>query len=398
MDDGGDNYEPFIMDNFRREKEREERNKRWANKGYVPQPLQLKPASDFYGKPIPPRRWVVPGWVPERNVTMLSGDGGLGKSLLAMQLAIACATGTPWLGLNTQRANVLYIACEDDDDEIQRRIADICKANELVNELDLENLHYESRVGEDNALITAGRYDEPGDPTDLYFTIHNAASNNGVGVIIFDSLHDLFAGNENNRVQARRFIGLLRKMCIDCECSGILLAHPSASGLMTGTGASGSTAWNNAVRARIYLTPRNTEETDDSDENERILSKKKANYSGLGDPIKLLWENGAFRLKNSGVVANIERKKKEQAAQTVFLKCLDAVLASKRTVSWNAHSRTYAPRVFSTMKQSKGVNVKALQRAMEALFNEEKIQVGSVTNEHRNRRESIVRTPVLNLE
>ena len=47
----------------------------------------------------PPRRWIVPEWVPAGVVTGLYGDGGLGKSLLAQQLQTAMAIGEPWLAL-----------------------------------------------------------------------------------------------------------------------------------------------------------------------------------------------------------------------------------------------------------------------------------------------------------
>jgi len=45
------------------------------------------------GKPIPARRWAVRDWIPHGTVTMLSGNGGVGKSLLTMQLLTAAAIG-----------------------------------------------------------------------------------------------------------------------------------------------------------------------------------------------------------------------------------------------------------------------------------------------------------------
>ena len=37
-------------------------------------------------RPIPERQWLVSGLIPPRSVTMLHGDGGLGKSILGLQL------------------------------------------------------------------------------------------------------------------------------------------------------------------------------------------------------------------------------------------------------------------------------------------------------------------------
>ena len=41
---------------------------------------------------IPRREWLVPGWIPRGRVTLLTGDGASGKSLLTLQLAIAVAS------------------------------------------------------------------------------------------------------------------------------------------------------------------------------------------------------------------------------------------------------------------------------------------------------------------
>ena len=53
--------------------------------------LNLINAADFEGQPIPEREWHVSDLIPAGIVTMLGGDGGAGKSLLAMQLAVATA-------------------------------------------------------------------------------------------------------------------------------------------------------------------------------------------------------------------------------------------------------------------------------------------------------------------
>ena len=46
-------------------------------------------AADLAGVPMQEREFHVPELVPSRTVTMLNGDGGTGKSTLAMQLAVS---------------------------------------------------------------------------------------------------------------------------------------------------------------------------------------------------------------------------------------------------------------------------------------------------------------------
>src|SRR5262245_40147797 len=55
-------------------------------------------ASGLYGKPVPARVWQTGHIIPAGDATLLSGDGGTGKSLLAMQLAVATRTGRDWFG------------------------------------------------------------------------------------------------------------------------------------------------------------------------------------------------------------------------------------------------------------------------------------------------------------
>lgn len=58
--------------------------------------------ADFDGKIVPEREWCVRNFIPHRTVTLISGDGGVGKTQLALQLCAAKATNTNWLGLETR--------------------------------------------------------------------------------------------------------------------------------------------------------------------------------------------------------------------------------------------------------------------------------------------------------
>ena len=68
-----------------------------------------------------PRQWFVPGLIPSRVVTLLSGDGGTGKSQLALQLVAASALRTDWLGLPAMPGPCLFYTAEDEADELHKR-------------------------------------------------------------------------------------------------------------------------------------------------------------------------------------------------------------------------------------------------------------------------------------
>src|SRR5690625_222790 len=75
-------------------------------------------AASLKGRAVPSREWLVEGLVPGKNVTLFSGDGGAGKSLLALQLAVAVAAETQWIGNPAKTGSAIFLSAEDDDDEL----------------------------------------------------------------------------------------------------------------------------------------------------------------------------------------------------------------------------------------------------------------------------------------
>ena len=257
--------------------------------------------------------------------------------------------------------------CEDDEDELHRRVASICKLYD-TDPGALENLALCSRVGLDNTLMDFPSQWEPGEPTGLYGEILDHCMRFEAQVLVLDSLHDLFGGNENARPQARQFIQALRQIAMEIDGAVILTAHPSLSGRNTGTGEAGSTAWNNAVRSRLYLK----EAEDCGDGAERILKTMKSNYGPKDGEIRLLWKEGTYQeiIEDPGMIGSIKRAKIEK----VFMECLRAVAREGRTVSESNHSGNYAPKLFINRPEGKGYRREDFRRAMEALFHAGKIR------------------------
>lgn len=222
----------------------------------------------------------------------------------------------------------------------------------------LRDVHLIPRVGEDNVLVSFDRQ-ERATPTPFYKAVAEAARDCGAKTVVFDSQHDLFGGNEVSRVQARTFIGYLRRLALAIDGAVILTAHPSVAGMATGTGTSGSTAWSNAVRSRLYLTRPEYELADDSI---RILKTMKQNYGARRDGIELRWENGVF-IRTASVTSDPFGE-----ASAAFLDCLDLLTGQGRFVSPSVNSATYAPKIFVRLPQARRCDLHRLQRAMETLF------------------------------
>lgn len=274
------------------------------------------------GLPIPPRLWAVQDWVPEHCVTGLYGDGGVGKSLLAMMLMTAISEGLPFLGLNTFQKKCFGFFCEDTSEELHRRQDDI--NNHYGLEFgQLNNMAWSSRVGLDNVLMSfSGGI---GKATPAFEALKENIQDTKSQFIIIDTAADTFGGNENARSEVRQYINMIGGLAQDIDGTVILCAHPSRSGLADETGSGGSTAWNNTLRSRLYLRrPKSFNEENPEENTLRELQKMKSNYSSVGDKLTLKWSNGAFDLSNY-VVNDSKPVTQLGGIQKIVMDCLNSM-------------------------------------------------------------------------
>jgi RecA-family ATPase len=320
-------------------------------------------AATLQGKPVPAREWLVDDLIPSGTVTLLGGDGGTGKSLLSLQLAAAVALGSPWIGRSVAGGKAVYISAEDDEDELHRRIADVARA-QGIELCELSNLTLRSLAGLDALLAMQDGPSSVLRPSALFNALDLFLGDLGPSLVVLDTLADLFPGNENDRAQARQFIGMLRGLSIRHKCAVVLLAHPSLSGLNSGAGTSGSTGWNNSVRSRLYFE-RVMQDNYEANPDARVLRTMKANYGRTGGEIGLTWRGGVFvtDTPNTG----LDRMAGNAKAERVFLKLLGLFTEQGRRVN-HAGGSTYAPKVFAEHPQSEGVTKRAFRTAMESLL------------------------------
>lgn len=353
--------------------------------------LRLIDPRVWAGKPVPERRWIVPELVPLRNVTLLSGDGALGKTLLMLQLMASVATGSRWIGADVEPCRALGFFCEDDDDELQRRWNDIGTHMEIPLS-EMEGVTLVSRAEEeDNALMSFNRNTDAGTPTALFHQTAEAVLDSSARLAVFDSVHNIFTGNENSRPQVQQFVSMFRSLAVRMNGAVILAGHPSQAGLVSGSGTSGSTAWNNAVRSRLYLSKQEPAGGDagEVDRDVRVLSSKKSNYGPSGNELLLRWQAGVFirELPESPLV----KSARAHNADAAFLACVDMAIAQGRPASEAPQSSRYAPRLFRALPPAHGVREKELKAAMDRLFAAGTIVVGKVKGPDRHDMKAIVR-------
>jgi RecA-family ATPase len=350
--------------------------------------LEVVDPRDLQGLIVPDRQWIVQDWLPIGYTTANYGDGGTGKTLLAQQLMTSCATGQPWLGLAAKRCKVFALFCEDDENELHRR-QDSINQQYGIDFSDLGDMRWVSGVGVDNLLVTFGS-DGVGVHTARFDELTKAAKEFGAELVVIDTAADTFGGNENDRGQVRQYVGAgLNKLAHDIGGAVLLNAHPSRSGMSaSGDLDGGSTSWSNTVRSRWSLA-RPTDDDTPADTDERILTRRKANYSQVGAEIKMRWERGVLvpaggGSEVSGVIARAH-------AAEVFLDILDRCKSQGMRISNSKHSGNFAPKVFAGRPDARGYRVRDFEQAMKQLFAENRIELQTYGRAG-DARQEIVRT------
>lgn len=316
-----------------------------------------------------PKRFIIPKLAPAGEVTLFTGPGSAGKSLLAQQLATALAAGVSTLGYAMEKSTAIYITCEDDAEQLHWRQAHICNSLAVHMESLAGSLHLASlRGGLDNPLALVPAHGEFR-LTQAYWRLEALIRRTGAKFVALDNVAHLFAGNENDRGDVTRFVNSLNRMAGETGAAILLLGHPNKSG----DSYSGSTAWLNAVRSQITID--HNPETD-----VRSLTLSKANYARKGENLRFIWHDWAFVLESDLPAANAQALRdvvQASADNTLFLACLRERVRQQRAVS-EKQSATYAPKVFAGMAESKGIGVRRLEAAMDRLFRIDAIERGEM--------------------
>jgi RecA-family ATPase len=287
---------------------------------------QVISAASWQDQPIPPRKWYIEDWVPANNVTLLYGDGAVGKSLAALQLAAAGVAGGGWFGLKVEQPGpVLMLMAEDEPEETHARLWEVIKPFGRFS--NYRDLHIVSRAGLDAGLA---KFDREGNmlATDIWPKLVREIQTIRPKLVVLDNLADIFLGDEIHKQQARAFINLLRGVCITLDTTIIVLAHPSQAGMESGRGTSGNTAWSNSVRSRLYMERDLSMGGDGKpDKNMRLLTVMKANYSAAGIQLRVRWNEGRFVI--TAPSADVQAERNKDLARLVYCYMRDEVSVAK---------------------------------------------------------------------
>lgn len=357
-------------------------------------PARLRPVSvarwDHVAVPEPD--WTVFQRIPRRQTCLFSGEGAMGKSTLLLQLCAAHVLARDWLHTMPEPGPAIFLDAEDDQDVMHRRLAAIVKHYGVTFSDLAGGLSLLPMVGEDCVLATVSRSGLL-EPTALYRELYDMAGDIKPVMIGLASAANFFAGNENDRGEVQQFIGLCTRLAIVANGSVVLVSHPSNTGIQTGTGVSGSTAWHNAVRARFFLhgvKKQNEADGAEPDNDLREIEFMKNNYGPRAERLTLRWQDGLF-------LPERKRSAMQQAAQDqrddeIFVTVLARFTQQNRAVSPNKGS-TYAPAQFAGEKEAKAghVNGVRLKAAMDRLIDAGRVVIETVGPASKQRKQLVLK-------
>jgi hypothetical protein len=323
--------------------------------------------AELEGKSPPERTWIINHWLTY-GPTLLAGQGGIGKTLLAQMMGTAIALGRPYVDEIAAPANVLFWACEDDHDELWRRQIAICKHFEIPLGALEGKLIIEPRLGMDNSLLLPTF----GAPTwtPLRQEMRQQVNDYKASVLIVDNIGQCFGGNENDRHHVTAFLSGLVGLS-ETPLAVLMLGHPSKS---LNSEYSGSTAWEAAVRMRWYLGTRlpdkKPEEGEEADTKVRFLCKRKANYSQL-DYRQLTFQDGAYQCNTPPSGYTFREKygssARKDSADALVLAAVDQFFRANVRTTEGANSPDYIVKKMQEIRICQDYSQKELNEALTRL-------------------------------
>jgi AAA domain/NrS-1 polymerase HBD domain len=230
-----------------------------------------------------PRRYLLKDLVLAAYVTLLYGDGGVAKSLLALALAVAIAGDSKeWLGREVESCPVLYMDFELDSEEQARRVYQLCRGQGLTTPPD--DLLYMSALGH---------------PASEAFTAAlEACKEHGVGLMVVDSLGPALQGDAE---AARDVIGFFQKSIEPFRAEGIaILIIDHQSRLQAGQSYQSKGAFGSVFKTNLARSVIQAQATERGEGTLTVrLRQKKHNFGPLAQPfgVKLSFLEEAVSLE-----------------------------------------------------------------------------------------------------
>ena len=186
------------------------------------------------------------GLIKKGGCTLISGPTGVGKTTFVEQLALCCASGTPFMGIEIKKAfPVLFLQAESDTEILQR---DLCSISEALK-IDAAQLQKNFIV----RRVFGIKVEQ------LLQAIKSFINQHRPSVIVLDNYQSFISGDINSTQTSAEFVLGMNQLLIEYNVALVLVAHfPKTSGYQregrsSAYSAAGSSYLPNWARASVEI-------------------------------------------------------------------------------------------------------------------------------------------------
>ena len=326
--------------------------------------------------------------IPQGVGAIISGQGGVGKSMMALNLAIATASHCPIDAFESvEPMRVLYLSGEDDKDEMHRRTRsilikhfrrdtgidfeyDLDHINPILNFLNIPDL-----TGKPLRLTEKG-HDIIETPvfTQLMLAVEPFEQ---LGLIVVDTAIRFRGGSENDSSDTSLFISLCERLAKKTGATVLVVTHTNkqAAGQNNQNTIRGSSALVDNARLVLSMRQMTEKEADQNEvpspENYVCLQCVKSNYTKLGKP---MW----FKKDDFGqfVFTDLQSKMQEKIAFDLDKnkrKILDTL--KDEAAQNHFYSKTDFARIFGDKDGVLGLSVGSITKLLQQMIKAEELSI-----------------------
>ena len=195
--------------------------------------------------------WLIENWLPRNCVAMLTGDGGVGKSRLALQLAWSLSGDGQWLGEAGQMPSpgadygggfeplgpgaIVYATWEDSPEQIRGRLFWLEQFGKVGNG---NNFKIADMRARGHLWAQTDRNPSPG-LTPAGEALRMAAEQHNARLLVVDTIGVAYGASEIDRAQVGAFFADWAAWADQNDCAVLLIAHPPKTAGVTYSGSTG---------------------------------------------------------------------------------------------------------------------------------------------------------------
>lgn len=231
-----------------KDKEREADPAEWARRVLSGEHEGRVDFKGIKGRTIPPQEWIVDKFIPRGVLTLVHGNGGVGKSRIMLMLVACVAAGQAVLGRRVEMGPVIFVSAEETKLALERQSQDIMLARKIDDGDMVKNLILISQLKGGFPMFTVKDGERSTTPAAGYFKLQELIRRVKPVMVVIENVANVFHANENARSEVEPLTGLLNELAEAHGCAVVLIGHDSKLG-----DYSGSSHWNNGPRHRIHV-------------------------------------------------------------------------------------------------------------------------------------------------